>query len=74
MEQGEELQIDQNQCRRLKGYYSVYRPKRVAERQPWPNPECDLGTTVLVAIRSDERPRRISLRRGHLWITRTPKR
>ena len=22
----------------------------------------------------DERPRRISLRRGHLWITRTPKR
>jgi hypothetical protein len=27
----EELQIDQNQCRRLKGYYGFDHPKSVAE-------------------------------------------
>ena len=31
MEQAEELQIDQNQCRRLKGYYGFDHLKSVAE-------------------------------------------
>jgi hypothetical protein len=31
MEQAKELQIDQNQCRHLKGYYGFDRPKSVAE-------------------------------------------
>jgi hypothetical protein len=71
-----ELRTDQNQCRRLKDYYGVDRPKRAAERGSLGRipAECGTGLRFWQRSGSDERPRRISLRRDHLWITAIPKR